>query len=62
MVWESKPGNLAAINSLKIFRTLRFGRNVELILTDNRSYRSEPVMQRQEAGGLPITKSSLRLL
>lgn len=40
--------NLAAINSLKIYRTLRFGRNVELILTDNRSYRSEPVMQRQE--------------
>jgi len=44
-----EAGNLAAINSLKIFRTLRFGRNVELILTDNRSYRSEPVMQRQEA-------------
>jgi len=41
--------NLAAINSLKIYRTLRFGRNVDLILTDNRSYRSEPAMQRQEA-------------
>ena len=41
--------NLAAINSLKIYRTLRYGRNVELILTDNRSFRSESVMQRQEA-------------
>src|SRR5437763_1244180 len=43
-------GNLAAINSLKIYRTLRYGRNVELILTDNRSFRSESVMQRQDAG------------
>lgn len=44
-----EPGNLSAINSLKIFRTLRWGRNVELILTDNRSYRSEPAMHRAEA-------------
>jgi len=44
-----EPGNLSAINSLKLYRTLRFGRNVELILTDNRSYRSEPVMHRAEA-------------
>ena len=44
-----EAGNLAAINSLKIYRSLRFGRNVELILTDNRSYRSESVMQRPDA-------------
>jgi alkaline phosphatase D len=44
-----EPGNLAAINSLNLFRTLRWGRNVELILTDNRSFRSEPVMDRPEA-------------
>ena len=44
-----EAGNQAAINSLKIYRSLRFGRNVELILTDNRSFRSEPVMQRKEA-------------
>src|SRR5215475_1858905 len=44
-----EPGNLAAINSLKLFRMLRWGRNVELILTDNRSFRSEPVMDRTEA-------------
>lgn len=35
-----EPNNLAAINSLKIHRTLRFGRNVELFLTDNHSFRS----------------------
>ena len=44
-----ETANLAAINSLKIYRTLRWGRNVDLILTDNRSYRSEPVMHRSEA-------------
>lgn len=39
-----ESGNLAAINSLKLFRSLRYGRHVELILTDNRSFRSEPVV------------------
>src|SRR6185369_1550277 len=39
----TESGNLAAIGSLKIFRTLRWGRHVDLILTDNRSFRSEPV-------------------
>ena len=44
-----EPGNVAAIDSLKIFRALRWGRNVELILTDNRSFRSQPVMDRPDA-------------
>ena len=42
-----EPNNLAAINSLVGYRALRFGRNVELIITDQRSYRSE------EPSGLP---------
>ncbi len=37
-----EPGNLAAINSLKLYRKLRWGRHVDLILTDNRSFRAEP--------------------
>jgi|HubBroStandDraft_6_1064221.scaffolds.fasta_scaffold27692_4 alkaline phosphatase D len=36
-----EPNNLAAIGSLKGYRALRWGRNVELIVTDQRSYRSE---------------------
>lgn len=44
-----EAGNRAAIESLKLYRVLRWGRNVELVLTDNRSFRSEPVMQRKEA-------------
>jgi alkaline phosphatase D len=38
-----EPNNLAAIGSLTLFRALRFGRNVDLILTDNRSYRADAV-------------------
>jgi len=36
-----EPNNLAAINSLKGYRSARWGRHVELIITDERSYRSE---------------------
>jgi hypothetical protein len=43
-----EPGNLAAIESLRVFRALRWGRHVEVILTDNRSFRSEPVIDRPE--------------
>ncbi len=43
-----EAGNIAAINSLKLFRTLRWGRNVDLILTDNRSFRSESVTDKPE--------------
>jgi alkaline phosphatase D len=35
-----EPNNLKAINSLKIQRVLRWGRNVDLLLTDNWSFRS----------------------
>ena len=36
-----EANNLAAIHSLKGYRSLRWGRNVELMVTDERSYRSE---------------------
>ena len=36
-----EPNNLAAIDSLTGYRALRFGKHVELILTDQHSYRSE---------------------
>jgi alkaline phosphatase D len=44
-----EPNNLAAINSLKGYRTMRWGGNVELIITDQRSYRSEEPTDRPEA-------------
>lgn len=47
-----EPNNLAAINSLKGYRSLRWGKNVELIITDERSYRSEDPGGRPEAASL----------
>jgi alkaline phosphatase D len=47
-----EPNNLAAIGSLTGYRALRWGRNVELIVTDQRSYRSEEPTDRPEAAAL----------
>jgi alkaline phosphatase D len=44
-----EPNNLTAINSLRGYRAMRWGRNVELIVTDQRSYRSEEPLDRAEA-------------
>ena len=44
-----EPNNLAAIGSLKGYRALRWGRNVELIVTDQRSYRSEEPTDQPES-------------
>jgi alkaline phosphatase D len=47
-----EPNNLAAIASLKAYRALRWGRNVDLIVTDQHSYRSEEPSDRDEAAPL----------
>ena len=44
-----EPNNLTAIRSLRGHRALRWGRNMELIITDQRSYRSEDPTDRSEA-------------
>ena len=44
-----EPNNIAALGSLMGYRALRWGRNVELIITDQRSYRSEEPTDRKEA-------------
>jgi alkaline phosphatase D len=44
-----EPNNLAAIGSLKGYRSLRWGRNVELIVTDQRTYRSETPTDQPES-------------
>ena len=44
-----EPNNLAAVATLKGYRSLRYGRNVDLIITDQRSYRSEEPTDRPEA-------------
>lgn len=47
-----EPNNLAAISSLTGYRALRWGRNVELIITDQRSYCSRPPTAHPEAKAL----------
>ena len=37
----SEPNNQKAIGAIAIYRNLRFGKHVELVLTDSRSYRSD---------------------
>jgi alkaline phosphatase D len=56
------PGNLAAIGALTLYRTFTLGAHVELVLTDNRSYRSEPLTDRPEwapfrQAGVPFFES-----
>jgi alkaline phosphatase D len=36
-----EPNNVAAVGSMTIYRSLRWGKHVELVLTDERSYRSD---------------------
>ena len=47
-----EPNNLTAIGSLKGYRTLRWGKNVELIVTDQRTYRSEEPTDQPDAQAL----------
>src|SRR5215467_2424182 len=47
-----ESNNLSAIHSLRGYRALRWGRNIELIITDQRSYRSEEPTYRPEARAL----------
>ena len=51
-----EPNNIAAIRSLSAYRTLRWGRHVELILTDQRSYRSEDFTAVPEAKAIASTR------
>lgn len=44
-----ETNNRIAVNSLRGYRALRWGRNVELIITDQRSFRSEDPLDRVEA-------------
>ena len=48
-----EPNNAAAVGSLTIYRSLRFGQHVELVVTDQRSYRSDHAIP-EEFGDLSI--------
>jgi alkaline phosphatase D len=50
----TEPNNLAAINSLIGYRALRYGRNVELLITDNRSFAMQEQGSRKETDPLSL--------
>ena len=47
-----EPNNIAAIESLVAYRALRWGRHIDLILTDQRSFRGPDPSNRDEIGAL----------
>jgi alkaline phosphatase D len=47
-----EPNNIAAINSLIVYRALRYGRHLDLLLTDERSYRGPDPFEDASLGEL----------
>jgi len=48
-----EANNKAAVGAITIYRSLRFGKHVELVLTDERSYRSDHALPEDLAAVLP---------
>ncbi len=64
---DHEPNNLAAIESVTLYRSLRFGKNVDLIVTDSRSYRSDHCVPESWAteyfnGSVPKTPELIEIL
>jgi len=49
-----EPNNAAAVGAITIYRSLRFGKHVELVMTDERSYRSDHAIPEDISGGAPF--------
>ena len=45
----TEPNNLTALHSLKGYRAIRYGKNMELVVTDQRTFRSEDPMGMAES-------------
>ncbi|MEP0203515.1 MAG: alkaline phosphatase D family protein [Halioglobus sp.] len=58
---EDAAANQQALESLSIYRRLHWGQNLDLILTDNRSYRSAPCIPKHfaESIDLPMNTATL---
>jgi alkaline phosphatase D len=48
-----EPNNVAAIGAITIYRSLRFGKHVELVMTDLRSYRSDHAIPEEFVAAAP---------
>jgi len=58
---DEATDNLAALGSLCIYRKLNWGRNLDLVVTDTRSYRSPPCLPEHlaESMGLPMNTARM---
>ena len=54
--------NAAARDSLCIYRSLRWGKNLDIMLTDNRSYRSAPCLDKHAAAALDLPMNTVELV
>ncbi len=58
-----EPNNIAAINALRIERAFRFGKNIDMILTDNRSFLAAPIdgsnLPGMDFGAFPETANDI---
>ena len=50
----SEPNNEKALATLTTYRRLRFGKHVEIVLSDNRSYRSDHALAENVTSGNPL--------
>ena len=54
VVEVDEPNNVAVLESITIYRRLRYGRHVDLLLTDNRSYRSDHAIAEESTIDNPL--------
>ena len=54
--------NRAAVDSLRIYRRLNWGSNLDIVLTDNRSYRSPACLPQDLAGSLGLPMNTVQLV
>lgn len=59
---DAQGRNRAAVDSLCIYRRLNWGAYLDIILTDSRSYRSEPCLPRGFAESLGLPMNSVQLV
>ncbi|MEP4485669.1 MAG: alkaline phosphatase D family protein [Halioglobus sp.] len=59
---EDATANQQALESLSIYRRLHWGQNLDLILTDNRSYRSAPCIPKHFAESIDLPMNTVTLV
>ncbi len=59
---DSAASNQIALDSLRIYRKLNWGKYVDIVLTDSRSYRSEPCLPDSFAATLDLPMNTVELV